>query len=83
MAEKGEGTAVRLIRFLALGVPLLSRIVAVALIAGALLLAFFDVGGYGEGERADLALLLSVLALVALATGYVVPRLVARFLPRR
>ncbi|MCB1502505.1 MAG: hypothetical protein KDK07_22465 [Bauldia sp.] len=83
MAEKGETTAVRLIRFLALGVPTLSRVVAVVLVAAALALAFFDFGGYDEGERADFALLFSVLALVALAFGYAVPRLVARFLPRR
>ena len=57
--------------------------ITVGAVAFSLALAFFDFGGYDEGERADFALLFSVLALVALAFGYAVPRLVARFLPRR
>lgn len=83
MPETGEGTVVRLIRFLALGVPMLSRVVAVALIVAALAVAFLGYGAYDEGARADLALLLAVLALVSLAVGYAVPWLVRRFLPRR
>lgn len=83
MADTGEGSVVRLVRFLALGVPMLSRVVAVVLVAAAIALAFFGVGAMDEARRADLALLYSVLALVSLAVGYAVPWLVRRFLPRR
>jgi len=83
MAEKGEGTVVRLIRFLALGVPTLSRVIAVALIVAAIFVAFLEFGHYDETTRADMALLFALLALIALGLGFVVPRLVRRFLPRR
>jgi hypothetical protein len=83
MAETGEGTVVRLIRFLALGVPTLSRAIAVALIVAAIFVAFLEFGDYDAATRADLALLFSGLALVSLAVGYVVPWLVRWFLPRR
>jgi hypothetical protein len=83
MAETGEGTVVRLVRFLALGVPNLSRVVAMVLIAAAIAVAFLGIGEMDEARRADLALLYSVLALVSLAVGYAVPWLVRRFLPRR
>lgn len=84
MAETGEeGTVVRLVRYLALGVPTLSRAVAVALVVAALALAFLEFGDYDAGTRADLSLLFAVLGLVSLALGYVVPWLVRRFLPRR
>jgi hypothetical protein len=83
MAEQEEGTVVRLVRFLALGVPMLSRVLAVAFVVVALALAFFEFGGYDEATRADLAMLFAVLALLALGIGRAVPWLVARFLPRR
>jgi hypothetical protein len=83
MAEKGEGTFVRLVRFLALGVPMLSRVLAVAFVVVALALAFFEFGGYDAATRADLAMLFAALALLALGVGRAVPWLVARFLPRR
>ena len=83
MVEKGEGSFVRLVRFLALGVPMLSRIVAVVLIAAAIAMAFFEFGDYDAGARADMALLLALLALVSLGIGFVVPRLVRWLLPRR
>lgn len=83
MAEKGEGTGARLARFIALGVPLLSRILAAALALAALVVAFFEVGGYDAGTRADVAMLLAGLALLALALGRALPWLLLRFLPRR
>ena len=83
MAEKGEGTVVRLVRFLALGVPTLSRVIAVALIVAAIFVAFLEFGDYDEATRADVALLFALLALVSLAIGHAVPWLVRRFLPRR
>jgi hypothetical protein len=83
MAEQGEGTFVRLVRFLALGVPTLSRVLAVAFVVVALALAFFEFGGYDEATRADLAMLFAAFALAALAIGWAVPWLIARFLPRR
>jgi hypothetical protein len=64
-------------------VPTLSRVVAVALVAAALALAFLEFGPYDAATRADLAMLFAVLALVSLAVGYIVPWLVRRFLPRR
>ena len=83
MPEAPESTVVRLIRFLALGVPTLSRVVAVALVVAAIFVAFLEFGDYDPATRADLALLFAVLALVSLAAGYAVPWLVRRFLPRR
>jgi hypothetical protein len=83
MTEKGEGTVVRLIRFLALGVPTLSRVIAVAFVVAAVALAFIEFDGYDAGVRADLAMLFAVLALVSLAVGYAVPWLVRTFLTRR
>ena len=83
MTENNEGPVVRLIRFLALGVPALSRVLAVAFVVAALAFAFLEVGGYDAGARADLALAFAVLALVSLGMGYVVPRLVRVLLPRR
>jgi predicted amidohydrolase len=83
MAEKDEGTVVRLIRYLALGVPTLSRVLAVAFVIAALALAFFQFGDYDPGARADLAMLFAVLALVALGAGYVVPWLVRTLMPPR
>lgn len=83
MAEKDEGTVVRLIRYIALGVPMLSRVLAVAFVAAALALAFLRFGNYDAGTRADLALTFAVLALVALGAGYMVPWLVRTLLPPR
>jgi hypothetical protein len=83
MAEKGEGTVVRLIRFLALGVPMLSRVLAAALIVAAVAVAFFDIGNYDEAARANAALLFAFLALVSVGIGFAVPWLVRRLLPRR
>ena len=83
MAEQGEETFIRLVRFLALGVPMLSRVLAVAFVVVALALAFFEFEGYDEATRADLAMLFAALALAVLGIGRAVPWLVARFLPRR
>ena len=83
MAETGEGTVVRLIRFLALGFPMFSRVLAVALVLAAVVMAFVDLGGYDENTRADLAMLLAALALLVLALGRAVPWLMLRFLPPR
>ena len=83
MTEKGEGTVVQLIRFLALGVPMLSRIVAIALIVAAVGVAFLEIGGYSEADRANAALLFAFLALVSIGVGFAVPWLVRRLLPRR
>jgi len=83
MAETGESTVVRLVRFLALGVPMLSRVIAVAFVAAALALAFLEFGGYSAATRADLAMLFAGLALLSLAIGYAVPWLVRWLLPRR
>lgn len=83
MPEVPESSVVRLVRFLALGVPALMRVMAVAFVVAALALAFLEFGHYDEGTRAELALMFAVLALVALAVGYAVPWLVRRFLPRR
>jgi predicted amidohydrolase len=81
--EPPESTVVRLVRFLALGVPTLSRVIAVAFVAAALALAFFEVGAYDAATRADLAMLFAALALVSLGLGYAVPWLVRWLLPRR
>ncbi len=82
MAKKPESGVVRLIRFLALGVPTVSRIVAVALVIAAIGIAFFDVGNYAsDNDRANVALLLSLFALVSLAIGFTVPVIVRRLLP--
>jgi len=83
MAGKEEGTGARLARFIALGVPLLSRILAAALVLAALAVAFLDLGGYDEGSRADVAMLLAGLALLMLALGRALPWLMLRFLPPR
>jgi len=83
MAEKGGGTGARLVRFIALGVPVLSRVLAVALALAALAVAFVGLGSYSEGTRADVAMLLAALALLSLALGRALPWLLLRFLPRR
>jgi hypothetical protein len=83
LPEAPESTVVRLVRFLALGVPTLSRVIAVALVVAALALAFLEFGPYDAATRADLALLFAVLALVSLGLGYAVPWLVRWLLPRR
>ncbi|HET7716195.1 MAG TPA: hypothetical protein VFK86_11255 [Bauldia sp.] len=83
MAETGEGTFIRLVRFLALGVPTLSRVIAIALVVAAVGVAFLEFGDYDETSRADLALLFAILALVSIGIGFLVPWLVRRFLPRR
>jgi len=83
MGEKDEGTVVRLIRYIALGVPMLSRILAVVFAVAAMALAFLRFGGYDAGTRADLALTFALLALVALGAGYMVPWLVRALLPPR
>ena len=83
MAEREEKTIARLVRFIALGVPTVSRILAAALMVAALALAFIEFGGYDEGSRADLAMMCAALALAVLAVGRAVPWLIARFLPRR
>ena len=83
MAAKPESGFKRLIRFLALGVPTVSRILAVALIAAAIGIAFFDVGDYSnDNDRALVALVLSLFAIVSLGIGFAVPVIVRRFLPR-
>jgi len=81
MTDKGEGTAVRLIRFLALGVPMLSRVVAIALIVAAVAVAFLEIGDYDAAARANLALLFAFLALVSIGIGFAMPWLVRRLLP--
>lgn len=83
MAAREEGTAVRLLRFIALGVPLVARILAAAFALAALAVAFFEIGGYDAGTRADVAMLLAGLALLMLALGRALPWLLLRFLPRR
>ena len=83
MARRDEGTVARLIRFLAGGFPMFSRVLAVALVLGAVVMAFVDVGSYDESTRADLAMLLAGLALLMLALGRAVPWLMLRFLPPR
>jgi uncharacterized membrane protein len=84
LAEKPESAARRLIRFMVLGVPTVSRILAVALIVAAIGIAFFDLGDYGNaGDRAGVALLLSVFALLSLALGFIVPAIVRRAMPKR
>lgn len=83
MAEAPESTVVGLIRFLALGVPMLSRIVAIALIVAAVAVAFLEIGGYDAASRANVALLFAFLALVSIGVGLAVPWLVRRLLPRR
>ena len=82
MASKPEGGVKRLIRFLALGLPTLSRIIAVALVAAAVAVAFFDVGDYAtDNERATDALLMSGLALLALVIGSAIPAIIRRTMP--
>ena len=51
--------------------------------AGALAVAFLDLGSYDEGSRADVAMLLAGLALLMLALGRALPWLMLRFLPPR
>lgn len=82
MTKKPESGVRRLIRFLALGVPILSRIMAVALVAAAIGIAFFGIGDYAnDNDRALVALLLSGLALVSLAIGAAVPAIIRRTMP--
>jgi len=84
MAEKEERTAARLLGFLAWGLPAFSRGLAVVLVLAGLAIAFLEVGGYDEGTRADLAMLLAAVALLVLALGRAVPWLMLRFRrPRR
>jgi ABC-type uncharacterized transport system permease subunit len=78
-----ESIAVRLARFIALGVPMLSRVLAAALVIAALAVAFLDLGDYDADTRADIAMLLAGLALLALALGRALPWLLLRFVPRR
>ena len=81
MAKKPETGVRHLVRFLALGVPTVSRILAVALIVAAIGIAFFDIGDYADDNaRATVALLLAAFALVSLGIGFMVPKLVRRFL---
>lgn len=81
MADKPEGETRRLIRFLALGVPTVSRILAVALIVAAVGIAFLGMGDYPtDNDRALVAMLLAGFALVALAIGFAVPAIVRRVL---
>ncbi|WP_421726409.1 hypothetical protein [Bauldia sp.] len=82
MADKAESGVVRLIRFLALGLPTVCRILAVALVLAAIGIAFFDIGGYpDDGARASTAFVAALLAIVAIVIGFAVPALVRRFLP--
>jgi hypothetical protein len=81
VAAKPEGSVVRLIRYVALGVPTLAKILAVALIIAAIGVAFFDIGAYDEESRAMAALLFAAFALLALGVGFAVPFLVRRLLP--
>ncbi len=84
MAAKPESGVKRLIRFLALGVPTVSRILALALIIAAIGIAFFGLGTYASADdRANVAAVLAALALVSLAIGFAVPVIIRRFLPRR
>jgi predicted amidohydrolase len=83
MAAGDEAMAVRLARFIALGVPMLSRVLAGALVIAALAVAFLELGGYDAGTRADVAMLLAGLALLMLALGRALPWLLLRFLPPR
>lgn len=84
MAAKPESSGRRLIRFLALGVPTASRILAVALVFAAIGIAFFGLGHYADnGDRALVAAILAVLSLVSLAIGFAVPAIIRRVLPRR
>lgn len=84
MAEKSEGLAVRLMRFLALGVPTVSRILAVALIIAAGGIAFFDVGTYSsDNDRALVAAVLALTAIVSIVIGLLVPGVMRRILPPR
>lgn len=81
MAKKPESGVRHLVRFLALGVPTVSRILAVALIIAAIGIAFFDIGNYpDDNDRATVALLLTVFALVSLGIGFMVPKMVRRLL---
>ena len=84
MAAKPESGGKRLIRFLALGVPTVSRILALALVIAAIGIAFFDLGNYASADdRANVAAVLAGLALVSLAIGFAVPAIIRRVLPRR
>ncbi|MCP4381900.1 MAG: hypothetical protein GY798_10905 [Hyphomicrobiales bacterium] len=84
MADRSENSVVRLIRFLALGVPTVSRIVAVALVMVAGGIAFFNIGDYqDDNSRAEAAFLLAAAAIAAVAIGLLLPGLVRRFLPPR
>ena len=81
LAKKPESGVRHLVRFLALGVPTVSRILAVALIVAAIGIAFFNIGSYAtDNDRALVALLLTVFALVSLVIGFAVPVLTRRFL---
>ncbi|WP_139167827.1 hypothetical protein [Bauldia litoralis] len=82
MAKKPESAAEHMIRFLALGVPTVSRIMAVALVVAAIGIAFFGVGNYpSDDDRAIVALMLAVFALVALGIGFATPAIIRRLLP--
>jgi hypothetical protein len=84
LAAKPESGVKRLIRFLALGVPTVSRILALALVIAATGIAFFDLGDYtSPDDRANVAAILAGLALVSLAIGFAVPAIIRRILPNR
>ena len=84
MAAKPESGVKRLIRFLALGVPTVSRILALALVIAAIGIAFFDLGNYASADdRANVAAVLAALALVSLGIGFAVPMIIRRVLPKR
>ena len=84
MADEPENDAKRLILFLILGVPTVGRIIAVALLVGATGVAFFDIGDYAsDGERANAAFVLALLALIALGLSFAIPSLLTRLLKRK
>jgi len=84
LAAKPESGVKRLIRFLALGVPTVSRILALALAIAAVGIAFFNLGNYAsDDDRAVVAALLAAAALVSLGIGFAVPAIVRHLLPRR
>ena len=84
MADEPENDAKRLIFFVILGIPTVGRIVAIALLVGATGVAFFDIGDYGsDGERANAAFVLALLALVALGLSFAIPGLLKRILKRK
>ena len=84
MADKPVGDGKRLLYFLALGVPTVGRIVAVALIVAATGIAFFDLGDYpDDGSRAIAAFMLAFFALVALGITLATPSIVKRLSDRK